>query len=166
MKHLTFSQVKRAHGLLRFLWPVQSWGQAKTMTLIYAVGLPSMALALHLLDPEEPTWGAMLACVVGGTWALFIHLPGTLEVTTRGEARHFVGEVSDLLRRYGYCGEPCGQHCVRFTGRVSPRLHWLPNWLRWKETEIDLAAQDHVIVLRGPKFVLRHLRQRWILEVV
>lgn len=166
MKHMTFSKVKRAHGLLLFLWPVQSWGQAKTMALVYAVGLPLLALLLHHLDAQEPTWIAMLCGALGATWGLYIHLPATLEVTTRGEARHFVSEVSDLLRRYGYHGEQCGQNRLHFTGRSQRRLRWLPSFLRWKETEIDVSTQDHVIVLRGPKFVLDSLRRRWELEAV
>jgi hypothetical protein len=148
MRHLTFSKVKRAHGLLQFLWPVQSWCQAKIMAATYAVGLPLMALALNQVDAREPTWDTILASALCGTWALFLYLPATLEVTTRGEARHFIGEVSELLQRYGY--ERCG-HSLHFAGRV-PR--WLPSWLRWlrcPDTELDLSAQGHVIVLHGPR---------------
>lgn len=163
MKHVTFSNVKRAHGLLRFLWPFQSWRQARVMAAAYAVGLPAFALMIHLQDAREPTWDTLLAATLCGTFGLLIHLPATLEVTTPGEACHFVGEVADLLSLYGY--ERCGR-TLHFVGRW-PRC--LPNWLRWlrcAESEIDLSAQGHLIVLRGPKFVLRHLRRRWELAVV
>lgn len=163
MENLTFSTLKRAHGLLRFLWPVQSWRQARMMAAAYAVALPTLAILVHLDDPREPTWDTLLVGALCGTVALFMHLPATLEVTTRADARHFVGDVSDLLSLYGY--ERCG-NTLHFVARW-PR--WLPDWLRWlrcPESDVDLCAQGQMIVLRGPRFVLRHLRRRWELAVV
>lgn len=160
MKHLTFSEVKRAHSLLRYLWPVQSWGQAGFMAAVYALGLPVLAFALHRQDAREPTWGTMLAAALSATGGLYLRLPATFEVTTSGDARHLVAEVSYLLSLYGY--ERCGR-LLHFAGRW-PR--WLPDWLRWTETEIDLSVHDQRIVLHGPKSVLRVLRRRWDLDAV
>lgn len=159
MQHMIFSEVKRAHGLLRFLWPVQSWGQVKTMALIYAIGLPLMAIVVCLNDADA-LWGTLVCGVLGSTWALYIHLPATLEVRTRSDARHCVGEVSDILRCLNYAeGERCGQN-LHFTPHKRRWMHKFPSYLSWKETELDLSAHGRTITLRGPKFVLNIVKRR------
>jgi hypothetical protein len=159
MENVTFSEVKRAHGLLRFLWPVQSWGQAKAMALVYAVGLPVMAYVVYLNDADA-MWWTLIGGALGGTGGLFIHLPATLELTTRSEARYYIADVSDMLRRLNYAdGERCGSN-LNFTQRRLSWMRWLPRYLSWKETDIDLFAQDHTITLRGPKFMLNIVKHR------
>jgi hypothetical protein len=158
MKNVMFSEVKRAHSLLRFLWPVQSLAQVKTAALIYAFGLPLMALVVWLIDPDY-LWVTLTGASVGGTGSFFLHLPATLELTTRGEARHFVGEVSDLLHQCNYAeAERCGSNLHFADLRQWPS--WIPRYFRWKETEIDLAVHEHTITLRGPKLMLGIVKRR------
>lgn len=161
MENVMFSKVKRAHSLLRFVWPVQSLGQVKTAALIYAFALPLVVIVVSLFGDHDLLWGTLIGSVLGGTGSFFLHLPATLELTTRGEARHFVGEVSGLLKKYGYLdGEWRGSN-LHFVGRW-PRWwpRWVPHYFRWKEGEIDLSAHDHTITLRGPKYMLAIVKRR------
>lgn len=161
MENVMFSEVKRAHSLLRFLWPVQSLGQVKTAALIYSFGLPLVALVVWLVGSHDDLAVALIGAALGGTGSFFIHLPATLELKTRGDARHFLGEVSNLLKKYGYCdGERRGPN-LHFVGRW-PRWwpHWVPRYFRWKEGEIDLSVHDHTITLRGPKYMLNIVKYR------
>lgn len=162
MKNVTFSEVKRAHGLVRYLWPVQSFTQVKAMALVYAVALPSIAFVFYLHgDAPNEIWWALLGPSLGGTGILFMRLPATLVLTTRGEALHYVGEVADLLRRLGYAeGERRGSN-LHFAPRT---YHWMNRFplslWRWKESDIDLSVRDHSITLRGPKSTLNIVKHR------
>lgn len=159
MENVTFSEVKRAHGLLRFLWPIQSLPQVKTAALIYAVVLPLIALVVWMSGDHDSLWGTLICAAIGGTGSFFLHLPATLELTTRGEARHFVGDVSDLLHKCGYAEDERRGGNLHFAGRRQwPR--WISRYFRWKETEIDLSVHEHTITLRGPKLMLNIVKRR------
>jgi hypothetical protein len=159
MRNIDFSKVKRAHGFLRYLWPVQSWDQIKLMALLYAVGLPVVALVVYLNDVTAMAW-AVIGAALGGTLPLYMALPATLELTTqRGEARHHVAELATLLRRLGYAdGERRGPN-LHFASRPSWFRRWLPRFVWWKEIDIALSVQERTITLRGPTFILNIVKR-------
>jgi hypothetical protein len=162
MENVTFSEVKRVHGLLRFLWPVQSLAQVKAIALIYAAVLPLIALVVYLYgDPPSAIWWSLVGFALGGSGSLFMNLPGALELTTRSEARHYIDELSGLLRRLGYAEDERSGCCLHFAGRTAPWMRWFPYFLWWKqEIGIDLSARDHTITLQGPKSILNIVKHR------
>lgn len=162
MQNITFSEVKRAHSLLRFMWPIQSGVQLKTIALTYAVVWTLIALVAYLYgDSPIAIWWVLIGFALSGSGSLFTNLPGTLELTTRDEPFHNLAELSDLLRRLGYAEDERSGCRLRFAGRTAPGMRWFPRSLWWKkELGIDFSVQDRTIMARGPKSVLDRVRHR------
>jgi hypothetical protein len=74
------------------------------MSLTYGVVLGATAPALRLVEtPALLSHGAVLVSAApGGTWAPFSALPAKVVLTTRNEARHFVGDVAQYITPFNY----------------------------------------------------------------
>ena len=153
MKSVTMSQVVRSHDPFRFLFPIQSWSQLRSLTVTLAVGLPMIAILFMLLDPSAPLAYIIVPVTLGGLIPVFAALPAHFEVGTRFQAQHFAKTLDQALTGMGYALRASSNDSARYYARQSP-------FLRWKENEITVDISEHAIVLRGPVFTLRALQER------
>jgi hypothetical protein len=98
MKKFTRSTVVRDHAHPH-LHPIRSWRQLARYGATLALGLPAIAMAIHLLDPTAPLAYIVGPVLAGGLLPAFALLPSRFEVNTRFQARHLVGTLRALQRR-------------------------------------------------------------------
>lgn len=153
MKSVTLSQVVRAHDPYRFLFPIQSWSQLISLCVVLAIGLPLIVMALRLLDPSAPLAYIVLPALAGATAPLFAALPGRFEVLTRFHARQFLNPLEQALITMGYSRGEAGPECTRYCSNGAA-------WMRWRENEIRVTVNEHVLGIKGPIFMLRVLQQK------
>ena len=153
MKSVTLTPVVRSHDPFRFLFPIQSWSQLRSLTVTLMVGLPLIALLFMMLDPTAPLAYIIVPVTIGGLLPVFAALPAHFEVGTRFHAQHFAKTLDQTLTGMGYMQRSSNSEALRYYVRQS-------RFLRWKENEIVVTVSDHAIVLRGPVFTLRALQQR------
>lgn len=141
MKSVTFSQVVP----VRAAAPVR--GGAVRYALMLALGLPTLILGAHQLDPSAPLPYIVLPVLAGAVAPLLAVLPGKLEVNTRFDAHHLMRTLDLTLDALGY--EKLAQHRGQLRYRTSSA--------RWLQKEISVTVREHSIEVIGPVATLRAL---------
>jgi len=146
--------VAPAHPPLRWLFPVQSSGQALSVAVLFIVFGFGMLLLLRLTGGHASAW-ILLPGLAGMLPSMYLALPGAFEIRSRGQARQLVGDVEEIAAFLGY----------RVRIEELPGLAWRyrlnhPAWMRWRENEITVRVLgEQRIAIRGPKGALRMLRK-------
>jgi hypothetical protein len=122
-------------------------GGAVRYALMLALGLPTMILGAHQLDPSAPLPYIILPVLAGAAAPLWTALSGKLEVTTRFDAHYLLRTLDHTLDGLGY--ERVEQHrgALRYrTGNAG-----------WLQKEIAVTVREHSIEVTGPVSALRAL---------
>lgn len=119
------SSITRTHSPWRFLFPLQSCSQALSYTITLIVGLLMVTLALHLLDPTEPSIAVLIGSAAGGTASLYGVLPGRMRV------RDSSNEAAEIIHHYimksRYRNMETDANSYRYTAGRLPLLWWPEN---------------------------------------
>jgi hypothetical protein len=155
---ITVAEIIRRHGVLRYLWPFWSDRQHRLAVVVIAVPLALVAALLLWLDPN-----AMPTCVfsgfVGAMYTIYMVMPARLRLTTCGEARHFIGDMDEVLVTLGYGRSAHPDDPARHHYRVVKLWAWL-EWSNLAEADIEFRVGPHEIVIDGPVLILRSMRLR------
>ena len=142
MKSVTFSEVVPVGAAA----PVRS-GAAR-FALMLALGMPTLILAAHQLDPSAPLPYIILPVLAGALAPLWAVLPARLDVSTRFDAHHLLRTLDSTLGGLGY-------------ERVAPQggaLRYRTSRARWLQKEIAVTVREHSIEVIGPVSTLRALQ--------
>ncbi len=153
MKSVSMSRVVRSHDAVRFLCPIQSWGQLVSLAITLAVGLTLIATLCMAIDPTAPVAYIVIPVLVGGMAPVFAALPARFQVNTRFDARFFLKTLDESILSLGYCLAPSQDGQVR---------NYLPlaKLFRWRENMIAVNISEHAVTVGGPVFALRLLQQK------
>jgi len=153
MKNVTLSAVVRNHARRHLLCPIRTWRQLGLYAVTLILGLPLIAILVHLLDPRAP-----LACIVapvlaGGLLPAFALLPGSFQVQTRFQARHLLSTLDESLDQLGYIKTVEDAASVRY----RPRRH---RWLGDSAADIAVTLHPYTADIAGPLRALRVLQRQ------
>ncbi|MFK3740332.1 hypothetical protein [Massilia sp. TN1-12] len=154
MKSVTFSDIEPVrHRLSRPLRPSVRAQRLAPLALLLALGLPTLALVFHLVEPATPLGYIVLPVLAGGVLPLLEELPGRLEVSTRFHACHLVGTLDETMEKLGYIPAERSPGTVRYRSRAR-------RWARLPQREVAVTVLDHALEVTGPVPALRALRKR------
>jgi hypothetical protein len=153
MKSVMFSDIERARHQARFPSPLLSARGLTTLATTFALGLPALMIAFHLLDPAAPLGYIVVPVLLGGLLPLARVLPGHLQVTTRFDACHLVGTIDDALDKLGYTQDDRAPGVVHYRARAE-------RWPQWQHKEIAVTVRAHALEVTGPVTALRALRRQ------
>jgi hypothetical protein len=153
MKSVTFSDIERARDQARVLSTLLSKRSLAMTVMMLALGLPSLMIAFHLLDPTAPLGYIVVPVLLGGLVPMTQLLPGRLEVTTRFDACHLVGTLDDALAKLGYTSAGRAPGAVQYRARTD-------RWPQWQHKEITVTVREHALDVTGPVAALRALRHQ------
>jgi hypothetical protein len=150
--------LSKKHRVLTIIPIDKSWWLRPTQPF-HLGALAWSLVVLTWFDRGALAW-AVVGSTIGGLWlGPYRQLPVRLSITTRGEARHVVGDLKALLPRLeiGYNavapGATAGHAHYRHKGAV-----WLRGWFYAPEQDIDQRWTDHAIELDGPINAVEWLR--------
>lgn len=153
MKSVRFSDIERIRERTLRL-PAQSASSRLTaLALTMVLGLPVLALVVHLAAPATPPGYIALAVLAGGVLPLARTLPGRLKVSTRFAACHLVGTLDEEMDRLGYIPAERSPGALRYRTRVT-------RWPRRQPGDIAVTVRAHALEVTGPVPALRALRRR------
>ncbi|MDB5934231.1 MAG: hypothetical protein JWQ01_1575 [Massilia sp.] len=153
MKSVSMSRVVRSHDAVRFLCPIQSWGQLASLAITLAVGLTLIATVCMAIDPTAPVAYIVIPVLVGGLAPVFAALPARFHVNTRFHAHYFLKTLDETILSMGY------RLAESDDGRIQ-RYRPHAKLFRWKENMIAVTITEHAVTVGGPVFALRMLQQR------
>jgi hypothetical protein len=151
MKSVTFSDIERVQDRSRALPSLPAIPRLTTLALLLALGLPSLMIAFHLLDPTAPLGYIVVPVLLGGLLPVTRVLPGRFEVTTRFDACHMVLTLDEALDKLGFEQAERAPGAVRYRERGS-------RWPRWLGKEVIVTVRAHALEVTGPVPALRALR--------
>jgi len=153
MKSVMFSDIVRVPDRPRSPFAPSFARRLVAFSLAFALGLPALVVALHLMDPTAPLALIVVPVMVGSLLPLAGALPARLDVTTRFHARHLVGALDNALAELGYTATVRTPRSLHYCARVS-------RWRAWRAKDVTVTVYDHVVELSGPVTVLRALRRQ------
>lgn len=155
---ITVAEITRMHGVLRYLWPFWSTRQLRLVALLIGVPAALLAALLWWLDPKAmPT--TVCGAVAGGMFVVYLVMPARLRLITRGEAKHFIGDMHKVLVTLGYGRSTDPADPARHHYRVVKIPAWV-EWTNWAEADIEFRIGPHDIVIDGPVGILVFMRRR------
>jgi hypothetical protein len=154
MKSVTFSEIERVRKGPHRPSPTLPAQRSVLLALSLVLGLPTLVLMFHLIDPTAPLGYIVVPVLLGGLLPTVARtFPGRFEVTTRFSACHLVGTLDDAMERLGYTLDE------RSPGSVRYCMH-APRWPAWKGGDITVTVRDHMLEVTGPMRTLRALRSQ------
>ena len=153
MKSVMFSDIERARHQARFPSPLLSARGLTTLATSFALGLPALMIAFHLLDPAAPLGYIVVPVLLGGLLPMMQVLPGRLQVTTRFDACHLVGTLDEALDKLGYAPSGRAPGTVHYRARAE-------RWPQWQHKDIAVTVRAHALEVTGPVAALRALRRQ------
>jgi len=155
MKSVMFSDIVRVPDRPRSPFAPSFARRLAAFSLAFALGLPALVMAMHLMDPTAPLAFIVVPVMVGSLLPLAGTLPARLDVTTRFHARHLLGTLDEALGKLGYTATLRTPRSLHYCARV-------PHWRAWRTKDITVTVHDHIIELSGPISVLRTLRRQML----
>lgn len=155
MKSVRFSDIERIRNGRVGSPPASPPQRLLGLSLTLGLGLPVLALLLHLAAPATPLAYVVLPVLFGGLLPLARVLPGRLEVSTRFAACHLVGALDEEMGKLGYVPAERGPGTLRYRHRTGAA-----RWPRGRARDIAVTVYEHALELTGPMPALRALRRR------